>query len=335
MPRQTSTAQRLRTGPSRSDRASSHCPSTLTGENIRQAQRGQPPKDFGTRPLTGAGASGGAVSGPPEGTQQWPRMTNDDHSAVAAFRPGPARTQAARFGIKTQGKKTQPFSSPPSRSPALELRMSSGGIGSTGEAREPHRTVRDLQREHQRNESGKEEKANRESKYEHIRKSKSNHPAEPLPLSSGLLLSSHQLKGHQVPFPSPNKRDVKGVDGNLIMTYCVYEKAALPAARRDFCIRDAVSFESIVNADLVLPVLHVWIKEEAPYYVHYKWHRRKHPKSSIPRQISAPLANEFQTNDSNLARNGQENLAESSNLHDDLPLEVSTSLSHVDTATPR
>lgn len=133
MPRQTSTAQRLRTGPSRSDRASSQCPSTLTGENIRQAQRGQPPKDFGTRPLTGAGASGGAVSGPPEGTQQWPRMTNDDHSAVAAFRPGPAKTQAARFGIKTQGK---PFSSPPSRNPALDLRMSSGGIGSTGEARE-------------------------------------------------------------------------------------------------------------------------------------------------------------------------------------------------------
>lgn len=73
------------------------------------------------------------------------------------------------------------------------------------------------------------------------------------------------------------------MDGNLITTSCVYDKAALPAARQDFCIRDAVSFESVVNADLVLPVLHVWIKEEAPYHVHSKRRRCKDPKSPIPR----------------------------------------------------
>lgn len=50
MPRQTTTARRLGTGLSRSGRASSHCPSPLTGEHTCQA-RGQPPKNFRSRPL--------------------------------------------------------------------------------------------------------------------------------------------------------------------------------------------------------------------------------------------------------------------------------------------
>lgn len=108
------------------------------------------------------------------------------------------------------------------------------------------------------------------------------------------------------------------------MTSCIYYKTTLPATRQDFRIRDGISTESIIDTDLALFELHVWIKVEAPYDIHHKRHRRKHPKSSIPRQISAPLANEFQTNDSNLARSGQKNLAEPSNFHDALPLEVST-----------